>query len=69
MVKRGEKPNRNVEESLHHSPVTGMLDGILLREIRTVCPGTNQDLAAAEQAALQMSWHLHAVLGRKLHGA
>jgi hypothetical protein len=54
-----------VEQSLHHGPVTGMLDPILLSEMRQMSEG-GEDLAAAQRAAMQTSWQLHAILANKL---
>jgi hypothetical protein len=65
MVKRGAKPNRLVEQSLHHGPVTGMLDPILLNEMRQMSEH-GEDLAAAQQAAMQASWRLHALVARRV---
>ncbi|HEX4112503.1 MAG TPA: hypothetical protein VH020_08200 [Stellaceae bacterium] len=54
-----------VERSLHHGPVTGMLDPILLSEMRQLSDGED-DLAAAQRTAMQTSWQLHAVIAHKL---
>jgi len=69
MVRRGTKPNRNVEESLHHSPVTGMIDAILLGEMRHLRNSGGRDAdgarRTAQQTAMQMSWQLHALIANK----
>lgn len=64
----GMKPNRSVEEILHHSPVDGMIDEFLLSEIRLMPAFRGEDFARAERTALQMSWFLHALAGRKVDG-
>jgi hypothetical protein len=64
-VKRGTKPNRMVEQSLHHGPVTGMLDPILLGELRQISE-RGEELAAAQQIAMQTSWRLHAIVARRI---
>lgn len=64
----GRKPNRGVEEALHHGPVGGMIDEFLLSEIRLMPRASGEDMAAAERKAMQMSWYLHAVVSRKVDG-
>lgn len=67
MAKRRGMPNRSREEVLHHSPVTGMLDTILLSELRIIFDD-GQKLDAAQRVAMQMSWRLHALVARKVDG-
>ena len=64
----GMKPNRSVEEILHHSPVDGMIDEFLLSEIRLMPECRGEDFAQAERIALQMSWFLHAITSRTVGG-
>jgi hypothetical protein len=65
MVNRGPKPNRDIEEMLHHGPITGMLDPILLDEMRYLRDGGNAALDAAQRSALDMSWRLHDLVFQK----
>jgi len=64
----GIKPNRSVEEILHHSPVDGMIDEFLLSEIRLMPEFRGEDFAQAERIALQISWHLHSLVSRRVDG-
>ncbi len=64
MKRRGVKPNPNIETVLHRRPVAGMIDGILLNELRQITD--LKEFAAAERVALQVSWHLHAVIAQKI---
>jgi hypothetical protein len=59
------KPNRSIEASLHQGPVTGMLDSILLSEMRQICDD-DEGLAEAQRAALEMSWWLHALVAQRV---
>lgn len=63
-MERHHKPDRNVEAVLHQRPVSGMIDGILLDEMKQITD--RREFAAAERVALQVSWYLHAVLGPKV---
>lgn len=65
MVNRGATPNRLVEQSLHHGPVIGMLDPILLGEIHELCED-DKDLIAAQQLAMQISFRLHALVAKRV---
>jgi hypothetical protein len=65
MVNRTPRPNRDAEEKLHHSPVTGMLDSVLLDEIRFLRDPSAAALDAAQRAALDMSWRLHDLVFQK----
>jgi len=64
----GIKPNRSVEEILHHSPVDGMIDEFLLSEIRRMPAFRGEDFARAERVALQISWRLHSLVSRRVDG-
>jgi hypothetical protein len=64
MVNRGAKPNRRVEEALHHSPVTGVIDAILIGEIRRVGDGRGNEVAAAHRTAMEVSWQLQTIVAR-----
>lgn len=64
MKRRVVKPDSNIEAVLHRRPVAGMIDGILLNELRQITDP--KAFAAAERVALQVSWHLHAVLVQKI---
>ena len=66
LVPRGITTNRIVEQSLHHGPVTGMMDSVLLDELRTVRTATVEELVTAQRAALQVSWRLHALVARRV---
>jgi hypothetical protein len=70
MVRRGVKPNREVEEFLHHSPVAGMVDAVLLSEMRNLRIKDRAELVeaqrAAQRTAMQMSWQLHALVARQV---
>jgi hypothetical protein len=65
MPQRDEKPHPTFEAVLHQTPVTGMLDSILINELRQQCD-TGADFARAQRIALRMSWHLHALIGQKV---
>jgi hypothetical protein len=67
MSKRRSKPNRNREEVLHHTPVTGMLDTTLLSELRIIFDDSEK-LDRAQRIAMQVSWRLHAIVARKVGG-
>jgi hypothetical protein len=59
----GAKPNRRVEEALHHSPATAIVDAIILSEIRHMCR-RGDELAAAHRTAIKISSQLHAIARR-----
>jgi hypothetical protein len=63
MRERGAKPNRRVEEALHHSPTTAIVDAIILSEIHRMC-SRGAELAAAHRTAIQISSHLNAIARR-----
>jgi hypothetical protein len=63
MGQRGAKPNRRVEEALHHSPATSIVDAIILSEIRRMC-SRGDEVAAAHRTAIQISAHLTAIARR-----
>jgi hypothetical protein len=65
MVSRGSKPNRRVEEALHHRPVTGVVDSILLGEIRRNGNGQGDDVQAAHRTAMQTAWDLQRLVARQ----
>jgi hypothetical protein len=64
MGEPGTKPNRRVEEALHHSPATAIVDAIILSEIRNMCR-RGDELAAAHRTAIQISSQLHAIARRE----
>ena len=65
MRNRNQKPNPRTEQILHHGPVTDMLDGHLLTEIRLAhLPAAAR--AAAERAAKLMSWQLHSLVAYRV---
>ena len=53
------KPDQTIETRLHHGPILGVIDNILLSEIRSLLRGT--DLTEAYKVALKISWQLQAV--------
>jgi hypothetical protein len=62
--RRPAKPNPTIEAILHRRPVDGMIDGILLNEMKQIAE--RKEFAAAERVALQISWYLHAVVAQKV---
>ena len=66
MGEHGKEPNHAVEELLHHSPITDMLDGYLLSEIRLAHGAQSTERAAALGVARRMSRHLHALLSHRV---
>jgi hypothetical protein len=67
MTRRRITPNRHREETLHHGPVTGMLDAVLVSELRMLIDD-GEKRAAAQRVAMQVSWRLHALVARKVGG-
>lgn len=65
MPPRDEKPHPTFEAILHQTPVTGMLDSILLSELRQQCD-SEATFSRAQRLAMQISWQLHALLGQKV---
>ena len=65
MVNKGAKPNRRTEQMLHHGPVTGVVDTILLSEIRQVGNGDPAARTEAQRVAMQMAWRLHTLAARR----
>jgi hypothetical protein len=65
MAQRDDKPHPTFEAVLHQTPVTGMLDSILINELRQQCD-SEAGFTRAQRIALRMSWHLHALLGKKV---
>lgn len=61
MVNGGAKPNRRIEELLHHGPVIGMVDKTLLGEIRQLGDGSVGSMTASHRAAMQVSLRLQAI--------
>ena len=65
---RGAKPNRRIEELLHHGPVVSTVDKVLLGEIRQLGDGTGKTLAEAHRTAMHMSLRLQAIAARRVDG-
>lgn len=68
MVNRGAKPNPRTERILHHGPVTGVVDTILLGEIRQIGNGSGDARTQAHRIASQMAWRLHTLAARRVGG-
>jgi hypothetical protein len=64
MPRHDQKPHPTFEAVLHQTPVTGMLDAILLGELQHDFGG-GAPLRRAQRIALRMSWQLHALLGQR----
>ncbi len=62
--RRPAKPNRTIEAVLHQRPVDGMIDGILLNEMKQIAD--RREFATAERVALQVSWYLHAIVAQNV---
>jgi hypothetical protein len=65
MSRRDDKPHPTFEAVLHQTPVTGMLDSILLNELRQQCD-SEATFGRAQRIALRMSWQLHALLAQNI---
>jgi hypothetical protein len=61
MVNGGAKPNRRIEQLLHHGPVTAILDKTLIDEIRQLGDGTGKTVAEAHRTAMRMSLRLQTI--------
>ena len=68
MVNRGAKPNRRIEELLHHGPIVGTVDKTLLSEIRQLGDGTGKTIAEAHRTAMNVSLRLQALVSRQVGG-
>jgi hypothetical protein len=68
MVNGGARPNRRIEQLLHHGPVTGMVDKALIGEIRQLGDGSVGALAAAHRTAMEVSLRLQAIVSREVDG-
>ena len=67
MVNRGgAKPNRRIEELLHHGPVLAVVDKTLLTEIRGMGDGTGRAIAEAHRTAMQVSMKLQTLARRRV---
>jgi len=66
MVNRGAKPNRRIEELLHHGPVMAVVDKTLLTEIRGMGDGTGRAIAEAHRTAMQVAMKLQTLARRKV---